>query len=217
MKSFFSGCFLVILLVLSVNNPMGLTYAMGVAAYLLQNPLRKFFSFLPHPLDFIGLGIFFGLCTEGFAILDNLKRLPENRILIDADPMRDLFFGFFFYGFFILMWYVLLRRWRFSMRQVFVLSGIFGILTEQFNPAAGGPVILLQVITNPFLGIPMAFLIACVYGIFPALAYLLTEGRFSAKRMQVRWRGYCFAIGALLLQWAIYGNIILPFLRRILS
>jgi hypothetical protein len=163
------------------------------------------------------LGIFFGLLTECFAILDNLKRIPNDRILIDSDPMRDLFFGFFFYGFFIATWYLLLKRFRFSPKQVFIFSGAFGILTEQFNPAVGGPTILLQVLFSPVVGIPMALLIACVYGIFPTSAYMLTESKFGADRHALRFRSGALSFGSLLLQWAIYGNFILPILKRMLA
>lgn len=217
MKTIFLVILSLFFLGISFDSPTGFIYAVGIVVYLLRNPLRRVFSFIPHPFGFIGLGIFFGLLTEGFAILDNLKRLPENRILIDADPMRDLFFGFFFYGFFILTWYVLLKRWRFSVWQVFALSGIFGILTEQFNPAVGGPVILLQAIMNPLLGIPMALLIASVYGTFPSIAYLLTKEKFSNERRKIRYQTYCIVLVSFFVQWAIYGNIVLPFLKKILS
>lgn len=194
---------------------MGLAYVTGVVVYFFRSSLKKVVSRWSHPIGFIVLGIFFGLLTEFFAILDNLKRLPMDRILLDPDPMRDLFFGFFFYGLFIITWYFLLKRFHFSVKQVFLISGIFGILTEQFNPMAGGSVILLQAITNPFIGIPMAFLIACVYGIFPSLAYMLVEEKFQNTRYVGRFRLYGFALGSLLFQWAIYGNFILPILKRI--
>ncbi len=217
MKTIFLVISFLFFLVISFDSPTGFIYAVGIAMYLLRNPLRRAFSFMPHPFGFIGLGISFGLLTEGFAILDNLKRLPENRILIDADPVRDLFFGFFFYGIFIVVWYLFLRRWNFSVKQVFILSGVFGILTEQFNPAAGGPVILLQAITNPLIGIPMALLIAGIYGTFPSIAYLLTKEKFSNGRRKIRYQTYFIVLIGFFVQWAMYGNFILPFLKRILS
>lgn len=216
MKTGLNVLLLIVFLVIGVKSPTGLTYAMGIAVYLFRNPLKQLFLRIPQSIGFIGSGIVFGLLTECFAILDNLKRLPQDRILIDANPFRDLCFGFFYYGLFIVVWYYLLRRSRFSVWQVFLISGLFGILTEQFNPAAGGPTILLSAIFNPLFGIPVAILIACVYGIFPASAYLLTENRFGMERGRATWRAAGIALGILLIQWAIYGNLLLPLLKKIL-
>lgn len=206
---------LVGLLLLSGDEPMSLVFALGVAGVLFRKSLLVWTAKWRSSWSFIVLGIALGIYTEVCALLGNMERPEAERILLDPRPMMDLAFGFFFYGLLILVWFAYFRHRAFSLWQVFLTSGFFGILTEQFNPAAGGPVILIGVFMNPLSGIPMALLIACVYAIFPTLAYFLTRHTFQARRRAER-RDVALVFFALLFQWAIFGNIILPFLKRIL-
>lgn len=205
---------LVGLLLLSGDEPMSLVFALGVAGALFRKSLLVWTAKWRSSWSFIILGIALGIYTEVCALLGNMERSETERILLDIRPMMDLVFGFFFYGLLILVWYAYFRRRTFSLRQVFLISGLFGILTEQFNPAVGGSVILIGVFTNPLSGIPAAFLIGCVYAIFPTLAYFLTRHTFQAQR-QAEKRDVALVLLSLLFQWAIFGNIILPFLKNI--
>ncbi len=202
------------LLLVSADEPMSLVFAIGIASILFRKPLLAWSATWQSSWWFVVLGIILGLYTEVCAILGNMHKPEAERILMSPHPAMDVVFGFFFYGLFILTWYAVLRRWNFSLWQVFWISGCFGILTEQFNPAVGGPTILMSAFLNPVLGIPMALLIACVYGIFPTLAYFLTQHTFGLRK-GVSKTGWMLVSSLLFLQWAIFGNILLPILKRV--
>ncbi len=207
-------CILLGLLLLSADEPMSLVFVLGIACVLFHKPLLVLATKWQSSWYFVVFGIVFGMYTEVCALLGNMHKPLSERILLDPHPMMDLVFGFFFYGLFVLSWYGILRQRAFSLWHVFLISGCIGILTEQFNPAAGGPVILLGVFSNPLIGIPMALLIAGVYGIFPTIAYFFTKHTFGLRK-QVSKTDMVFAIGVLLFQWAIFGNFLLPLLKRL--
>jgi hypothetical protein len=142
-----------------------------------------------------------GLLTEFFAVLANREKLPADRVLMHPDPWVDLVFGVFYYGFFMGLWLLLRRRWAFSKTHVFLVSGLFGLATEQ------GGAILAGVASPSVLGVLLAVPVMCVYGIFPTLALLLTETRWPVlPRPGVR----AFAVTALgfFFFWAFYGLVI---------
>ncbi len=215
-KKIFLGIALCGLVLIGIKQPMALVFATAVAALLFAKPIKERAKHFQTSWDFVSIGILLGMLTEIAAISDNIHKPAQERILLHPDPLADLFLGFFFYTLLIGCWYGLLRCWAFSVTQVFLLSGILGILTEQFNPAQGGPVIFLNAISNPIAGIPMALLVACVYGIFPALAYFLTQHTFD-HRKSVSLRAFATSAVALFLQWVIYRILILPSLKKYLG
>jgi hypothetical protein len=191
----------IVLAVVALKSPQGMIFPVGLIAWLEQNRLRRWLAPVPFPLAYFVAGVGLGLITEVFAILGNLQRPPGERILLHPDPPVDLLFGVVYYGLFIAVWYGLLGRWRFSAREVFALSGLFGLATEQ----AGA--IMIGAVTAPLTGIPMALIIACIYGIFPGSACLLTSHRFP-ERPRPLWWAYLVALLCLFLFWAVYGNFI---------
>lgn len=180
---------------------MLLIYPMLLVGYLLRRQFAVLVRRLPLPAAFISLGLLFGLLTETFAVLDNLAKPVGTRILLNQNPTLDLLEGVLYYGLFILAWYLLLRAYAFSKTQVFVLSGIFGILSEQAGAIALGS------FTHPLTGILLALVVASVYGIFPFLAYLITEDRF-APRPRPGVRGLVWSVLAFFLFWATAGNFL---------
>lgn len=203
---FFLG---IILLVFGINNPMFFIWPLWIFVALYRKQISSLISPLSLPLAFIGSGVLFGLLIETFAILNNLPLPASERILLSPDPFTDLFLGFFYYFFVVTTWYLLLRKISFSKTDVFVLTGLLGVATEQ------GGAILFGVFTTP-LGIPLALLIAVVYALFPFLAYLVTEERFGTARTLRKIWHYPLAALALFVQWAIFGLFVLPFLKSLL-
>lgn len=194
-----------------LKDPIGLIFPMWIVVYLSQKKIRTITDRLPLSLAFIFSGLFFGIVTEFFAILDNQNKPAAERILLHPDPLKDIFMAFFYYGLFMLTWYLLLRKIRFSKKAVFLVSGVFGILSEQGGAIAQG------IIASPVSGGAIAFLVMSVYGIFPLLAYTLTKERFiGGKRPHIK--HYIIAGGAFFLFWGIYGNlvhkILLTFLEK---
>ena len=69
------------------RNPMLLIFPMWIFTYLSREPLRRLVRGVPLSVSFIGFGLFFGLLTEVFAILNNRQLPPEQRILLSPNPM----------------------------------------------------------------------------------------------------------------------------------
>lgn len=81
--------------------------------------------------------------VEVLAVIDNLKLPPGERILLNPDPLTDLYLALAYYLPFVLYWGLMVRRYNYSWREVFLIGGTTGILMEQmgavflsFNPIA---------------------------------------------------------------------------------
>ena len=96
----------------------------------------------------------------------------------------DLVLATGFYGGLGLGW-ALLRRWfAFSLAEVFVLAGIFGVLIEQDGAVLGA--ILANLATAPLGAATMALYVFAVYGAFSALPMRLTAPGPGRSRHWVR-------------------------------
>ncbi len=127
---------------------------------------------------YIVLGLFFGLLTEGLAILDNLDSPPEERILFHPDPGIDLLLGVGFYFFIAVVWSVLVKRYAFTARSIFVIGGIWGIVVEQ------DLAILLSPLTYGAAGFVMYLFVFLVYGPFMAIPVLFFKDLSELERKQ---------------------------------
>lgn len=194
---------------LAFNSPQGIIFPIALASIYFREKIQPYFIGLSASVTFIGVGIFLGLLTEVFAILSNSGIPAHEKILLHPDPFVDIFMGVFYYSSVTIIWYFLVRRYQFTKKAVFIISGILGILTEQ----AGA--IFLGIFTSPLLGIPMAIIIACIYAIFPTIAYLFAEKKFSSTRIRPMWYHYILALSIIFLQWAVYGNLIHPLFLEI--
>ncbi|MHB1157880.1 MAG: hypothetical protein ACYC26_13715 [Phycisphaerales bacterium] len=201
MRQFFLWVLLTALVLFSLNSPMGWVFPIWIVVHLFRDRLKRFLDRRPLGVGFILSGLAFGLLTEGFAILDNWNVPPDRKILLHPDPAVDLLMGFFYYLLFIVTWYLILRQRDFPKSAIFILSGLFGLATEQ------GGAVLAGLPSNPILGVWMAFLVMSVYGIFPMPAYALTEHRFPVRAKPRPWH-YPPALFFLFAFWAVYGNVI---------
>lgn len=183
------------------DGPMGWVFPLAALVYRWREPLRRWMERWPVARVFWASGWLLGLLTEVFAILDNRRRPPAERALMHPSPVPDFVFGLFFYGLFMGAWTWLRRRNAYRKIDVFLISGLFGVATERGGAIARG------IPAQPVIGTLLAFLVMCVYGIFPTLALLLTEHRWPA-RPGPRAGGYLRAGFALFLVWAFYGNLV---------
>ena len=138
---------------------------------------------------------------ECMAIWQNRDLPAAQKILLHPDPVIDLFMAVFDYGLFTGTWLLLLNRWSFPKKAVFLMSGLYGLAAEQNGAIAYGMII------DPVRGLPLASIIVSVYGVFPFLAYLLTEKHFP-PRPKPCIKSYLRVVGYLFLFWAFYGNLI---------
>lgn len=192
------------------GNFMLLIFPMWIVTWLLREPLRRWVNRLPLGLAFVGSGTIFGMLTEAMAILNNRALPPEKRILLSPDPALDVLYGLFYYLLLVSTWYLLIRAFTYSKREVFVIAGVYGILTEEVGQ------VFLRIFTVPVTGALYAVMVAFVYGIFPVLAYLLCEERFGPRRSNLGLR-FLVAAMALFVEWAVYGLFLLPMLKRVLQ
>lgn len=191
------------------NNPMLLIFPMWIFTYVERARLRRFVQKVPLGLSFIGFGMFFGLLTEVFAIVNNRHLAPEQRILLSPNLVLDLIYGVFYYLMLIVTWFLLISAFTYSKKEVFVITGIFGIMTEEVGQ------VFLRMFRVPIIGLLYALIVSFVYGIFPMLAYMVSEEKLVApKRGNLPGRFLAAAV-ALFLQWALYGLFVLPALKRV--
>ena len=76
--------------------------------------------------------------------------------------------------------------------------------------------VFLRIFTVPVTGLLYAIIVSFVYGIFPMLAYMVSEEKLGAKRANVIVR-FLVAAPLLFLEWAVYGLFVLPALKRVFS
>lgn len=209
MKKYLLWLLGVVLTLLDISrNPMLLIFPMWLFTYLSREPLRRLVRGVPLSVSFIGFGLFFGLLTEVFAILNNRQLPPEQRILLSPNPWLDLVYGVFYYLMLIATWYGLIRAFTLSKTEVFVITGMYGIMTEEVGQ------VFLRIFRVPVIGLLYAVIISFVYGIFPMLAYMVSEEKLvTPKRGNLLIRFLAAAV-ALFLEWAIYGLFVLPALKR---
>lgn len=106
--------------------------------------------------------------VEVLAVIDNLKLPPNERILLNPDPLTDLYLAFAYYFPFVLYWGLTVRRYDYSWREVFLIGGATGILMEQmgavflsFNPIAWLYVLLVY---GSYKAIPVLVAERCLEG-----------------------------------------------------
>lgn len=191
-------------------SPMFFIFSMWVLVVLFEKQLKLLLDRFPVSVAFIGVGIIFGLVTEVFAIIENLDVPPEQRILLHADPFSDLVLGFFYYLFVIGTWYLLVKRYAYTKKELFLITGVYGIFTEEMGQ------VFIRMITIPFYGQLYAVYIVFVYGIFPMLAYHLTQDRFTKQHSKQIVARILIASVFMFIQWALYGNLVYPLLHSAL-
>jgi hypothetical protein len=202
----------IVLTVVGISkNPMLLIFPMWIFTYLNRKQLRRLVRGTSLSASFIGSGLCFGLLTEVFAIVNNLHLPPEQRILLSPVPVLDLVYGIFYYLMLIVTWYALIRAFTYSRGEVFVITGIYGILTEEVGQ------VFLRIFKVPVLGLLYALIVSFVYGIFPMLAYMVSEEKIkSTRRLNLLMR-FLLAAVALFMEWAVYGLFVLPALKQALQ
>lgn len=200
---------LLISLLNAPEDPMWLAFSLWIGVYLQRDRLRRWSEHWSLRRAFIGWGVAFGLLVEIFAILDNLDLPPEERILLNPHPVADLIMAAIYYPFVIVTWYLLLRRYAYSARHIFLLTGAFGIVVEQSGAIIWG------IVGSPVIGGLIALLILCIYGMFPLMAYWLTAHRFDPARQPVSRRHLALGLGALFVQYVVYGLVVYPTLTRV--
>ncbi|GEM_PF-4409238 len=196
---------LIPLLFLLNNDPTLLIYSIFVLVYFLKPLIQPFARRIPFTTLLLFILIFFlGILSEYFVWLSvRLSGVPTPEI--NPDLFLHLRGIYLFYIAKSVAWVLVLHLFRFSLPQVFITQGIFGILIEQQGA------VLLAALANP-LGIIWFPYVALVYGSYVATGFMLVEGRLNEKPKSEHWIKYPVAlliIGASIAVFALVGDLIL--------
>jgi hypothetical protein len=179
---------------------------LAIVAYFFKDNISLFLKRFSPFVAFIFSGVIFGLITEFLAIIENLNISSDQKVLLSAHPLNDILFGFAYYFSVMIVWYFLLKRYKYSKKEVFLITGIYGVFVERSGQ------VLIGIFNAPIIGTLYALIIIFVYGLFPSLALMITEGRFKGNKESYL-KKYVFGFIALFIQWVVFGIIFLPVLK----
>lgn len=115
---------------------MLLLFSFLLLAIHFQDILQKISNLIPLPLiiKVVLLMMALGVLTESLAIINNAGLSPDeimqNNRLFASDPATNVIIGFGYYIPLGIIWYFLLRRYRYSTLDVILTTGVFGIFFE---------------------------------------------------------------------------------------
>lgn len=158
-------------------------YSLFVAAVFARRPIEAAAARLrlPRALAFAALVLVSGLLTEALAWTSSyLARAPEPALL-HPQLAYDLLLSPVVYGGWALAWPLLMRRWRYSLAEVFAIQGIYGVLLEQ-----QGAVLRQGLASLPWGGVMWAY-VFLVYGSAVGLAYLPFDRSYAADGKRRGW------------------------------
>jgi hypothetical protein len=109
----------IILFIIGFESPQGMIFPMWILVYLFKDRLTKIVDKIWLPIAFIGLGTFFGLLTEFFAVIENIDIDYGQRVLMSQNPVTDMLLAPAYYTLFIIFIYFLLKSMHF-LKKVFL-------------------------------------------------------------------------------------------------
>ncbi|HLG76500.1 MAG TPA: hypothetical protein VKX46_08795, partial [Ktedonobacteraceae bacterium] len=125
--------------------------------------------------------------TECLAWLGSYLKHVKNPALLHPQLIPDLILAVGFYGGWAVVWLLVLRRWRFTLGQVFILTGLLGIFVEQ-----NGAVIveIIASLANPLIAAILVLYVFTVYGSIMGLPYLCAENILPCAEKRAGWIQY---------------------------
>jgi hypothetical protein len=157
-------------------NPLTM-YTIFVLAYFLRERLNLRFQLWRFMLVVMASS----LLLEFLAWLSNYLEANPNPALFHPQLIPDLLIAIGFYSGWAIAWGFILQRYRFSLPEVFVLQGIYGVAFEQ-----NGAILLLGFAQFP-LGLIFWLYVFLTYGATMALAFLPFRDSFAEKNSS-RWK-----------------------------
>lgn len=172
-------------------DPMLLIYSVFVGAWVLRRRVSIFPSgrfavgrlLGPVWLRYFVLMVLVGFLTETLAWAGNYLARAEQPALLHPQLLYDLLLSPGIYAAWAIGWIVLTRRWRFSLTDVFIIQGVYGVFIEQ-----QGAVFLKGLAVMP-LGLVLWLYVFVVYGSAAGLAYLPFEQDLAPLQARMsRWK-----------------------------
>lgn len=172
---------IVALLLGNLPDPL-LLYSIFVLAYTQRERLRVApgakWLFLRFALSMFTATVL----LESLAWLGSYLKRDDPPALFHPQLIPDILFAIGFYFGWTLVWYFLGRWLRFSVRDVFILTGLCGVVIEQ-----EGLVFMAGLQTLPF-GVWLWAYVFLVYGSAAALGYLPFRDAFTKARDAAWWK-----------------------------
>jgi len=165
-----------------------LIYTLFVVILLfLRRPLNRAALAIPLPLavKFTALTILCGWIVELGAWYENYGRRAPNPALLHPQLIPDLILAIGLYSGGALAWLLVLRRWRFSLLEMFLTVGLLGIFVEQTGAALVA--IAQSLFVNPLTSLFLAGFVFVVYGPVIAIPYMLLEPQFAGRATRSGW------------------------------
>jgi hypothetical protein len=189
----------VLVLLGCLTSPVLLPYPLFVLAYLLNWRLPG------KGRPFMRLVTSTYLCViilESGAWLSEFLKNSTEPALFHPQLIPDLIMGIGFYAAWWLTWWLVLRRFRFTVSQVFITTGLYGVVIEQ-----QGKIFLMGLQTMP-AGLLLWAFIFIAYGSTMALAFWLvrddfTTGRDHWLKYPLVWLGLVVLSFAVSLVWGL--------------
>lgn len=118
-----------------------------------------------------------GWTAEVMAWTSNYVADASRPALLSPQLLSDLFLAVGFYGGWAVAWILVLRRYRFSLTEVFAVTGVMGVFVEQNGSVAAS--ILGGLRADPLTSVILAVYVFTVYGSIMGTASLLA--RFDTR------------------------------------
>lgn len=182
-------------------------------AWLNREALNKKLFSVSNSLlvHYIVAGAIFGTIVEILAILNNLGIDPAKKALFHPDPFIDLVMGVGFYAAWNLSWFFAAKKFKYSVKEVLLLGGIFGIVVEQ------GGAILLSIFTFGLFGFVLWIYVLLVYGTNISFAFFVNEKELSqTAKQESKIKRYFFAFAFQLLGFVL-GAIWIFLIKKLIG
>lgn len=190
----------------SPPDPMLLIYSLFVLAWLARRRLAERTARIRvgMPLKIALAAVAAGWVTEILAWSGSYLARDPQPGLFHPQLAYDLLLASGFYAGNGLAWGLALRRWSFSLPQVFITQGIFGVFVEQSGA------VFRQGLAEMPLGLVLWLYVFVVYGSFIGIA-LLVAGQPENTAPRPRWWHFPLALGmAWMFSYAITAVWALP-------
>lgn len=176
-------------------DPLLPIYSLFVFLYFVRNHVRSFITKIPLKpgLKFALLIFLIGMFAESMAwLLNFLKKSPEPA-LFHHQLVYDLLLGIPQYAAWGVVWYFLVKRFRYSLSSVFIIQGLYGVLLEQ-----QGKIFLAGLGSMP-VGLYMWAYVFAVYGSISAIAYTFVENEIdTTNKSNRKWLKYLVSLIAIM-------------------
>ena len=186
-------------------DTMLLIYTIYVVIFLFRRKLTRFLEHLPGhtSLYLFILFLLSGSLTETLAWTNNFLKEAQEPALFHPQLIPDLIVGIGFYGGWAIAWLIAFRWFRFTLFEVFVVTGFQGIFFEQLG------VVFLEMLrvfaSNPLQSILLGVYVFAVHGSAAGLALAALIDRFDLSHKSRHWVRFLVVV-ALMVSLAFIGT-----------